>query len=510
MTLRFPHVLLGVALVCWSSVPLTNAAFTFSFSSPTECDDLTLTWSGGESPFSLLLIPVFGTPRNITIPDSAFSNGAGLFKTQLNFAAKEQLLLAMSDSQGFGTGGTTDVLTVGSSVGGSSCNTTDPGVDFTFELNDALQQCRTFSFSNYNSATQPVHILGIVPGGGHIELNPPTGPTSFDWTVDVAGGQSMVFLMYDSKGRQGGSSDVRLVSVSSDSRCLDNSAPSSTANPPAASTSSSTSATDPASSSTTSTAPSASETGHTSSAGVGPIVGTVIGAVIAIAAVITLGMFFIRRRRSNRAWNHPRRNASVDLLGKPGGPSGPVSHVYAYPHPTTAPYASQTLTSHESLAVTPSRSQHDIPTGSTPFLTSHNQYEPDPFVLPPLASPTVSSLTERDTRSRPTSTIQSQTSSARRKASLAGVHSYNQPARFILHTDLEEVEPDENGVVELPPQYTPHRAPIPAERIASVQPHLPGVPEGQASNQTPPTLPSHRAISPFSDEAAVRHDLESL
>lgn len=48
----------------------------------------------------------------------------------------------MSDSTGFGTGGTSDVMTVGSSVGGTSCNTTDPGVEFYYELNSALQQCR--------------------------------------------------------------------------------------------------------------------------------------------------------------------------------------------------------------------------------------------------------------------------------------------------------------------------------------------------------------------------------
>ncbi len=67
--------------------------------------------------------------------------------------------MVMSDASGFGAGGATDVLTVGSSLGGS-CNMTDPGkrvdricvvrhcnvipkgVDFSFQLNAALQQCR--------------------------------------------------------------------------------------------------------------------------------------------------------------------------------------------------------------------------------------------------------------------------------------------------------------------------------------------------------------------------------
>jgi hypothetical protein len=162
MASRLPWSLLQAVLLHWMTLSVANAAFTFTFSTPTQCDNLSLTWSGmlteslvlfvpcqrvrlsqgGQGPFSLQLIPILGTPRNISIPDSAFSNGKGSYETQLDFPATHQILLAMSDSTGFGAGGTTNVLTVGPSVGGSSCNTTDPGVDFTFELNDALQQCR--------------------------------------------------------------------------------------------------------------------------------------------------------------------------------------------------------------------------------------------------------------------------------------------------------------------------------------------------------------------------------
>ena len=71
------------------------------------------------------------------------------------------MVLSMSDATGFNTGGSTNVLTVNASQGGS-CNTTDPGescksisamhtltplplsqgVSFSFQLNTALQQCR--------------------------------------------------------------------------------------------------------------------------------------------------------------------------------------------------------------------------------------------------------------------------------------------------------------------------------------------------------------------------------
>jgi hypothetical protein len=328
----------------------------------------------------------------------------------------------------------------------------------------------------------------------------------------------MVFAMFDSKGtkllsfessrysliqylgRQGGASDVRTVSVSSDSSCLDSSAPSSTSNAPTASSSST------GSSSTTSSTPSNTQTSEEGSTSVGAIIGTAVGSIIALAVLVTLGMFFLRRRRKARTWRHSRRNTSVDLLGKPGGHGGPVSHVYAYPHPTIAPYASEGLASHDSLNVIPGRSQHDGSSGTSPFLpTSHSQdqYQPEPYILPPLGSPSATTVTDQDGRSRRASASQSQSSSARRKASLAGVHNYSQPTRFVVHTDLEEIQPDENGVVELPPQYTPHRTPIPAEQIASMQMHVPSTPQGHAVNQASQLLPRSRPLSPFADEAAV-------
>lgn len=82
----------------------------------------------------------------------------------------------MSDATGFGSGGTSLVTEVGPSVSGNSCNTTDPGVDFAFNLDSALTQCRqvrnpymcrhscltcpyrTYVFSGYTNAVQPVTI----------------------------------------------------------------------------------------------------------------------------------------------------------------------------------------------------------------------------------------------------------------------------------------------------------------------------------------------------------------
>lgn len=52
---------------------------------------------------------------------------------------------------------------------------------------------------------------------------------------------------------------------------------------------------------------------------------------------------------------------------------------------------------------------------------------------------------------------------ARSKAQMAGIAASNRPTRYYVHQDLEEVAPDVESeeVVELPPQYSERRAPIP-------------------------------------------------
>lgn len=85
----------------------------------------------------------FDAPINVSLPDSAFddSANAGLYSMQLSLEAQQRFLLTMSDATGFATGGTSEVLTVGSSVSGASCDTTGASPEFTFELPSALQQC---------------------------------------------------------------------------------------------------------------------------------------------------------------------------------------------------------------------------------------------------------------------------------------------------------------------------------------------------------------------------------
>ncbi|KNZ78538.1 hypothetical protein J132_00396 [Termitomyces sp. J132] len=282
-------------------------AFSFTTTPPTQCGDLSISWTGGTPPFQLVMYPLFGTQRNVSIPTTAFNNGAGSFTFQLPFPSGKQFVITMSDATGYGSGGTTNLQTTGASQGGL-CNTTDPGTDFQFELNSALQQCRPYFFSNYGGAIQPVTIVGTIPGGQTFLLFPPTGPVNYNWNANVVAGTSLLFTMVDAWGRKGGTSDIKIVGATDDAACINSSSPSST-------TASVTS--------TSNSAPSTTANSQTPSVIVSPsmtpehktsiaaIAGTVIGGLVFIAVVVTLGLFFLRNRNNNRRshGNHPYSSA---------------------------------------------------------------------------------------------------------------------------------------------------------------------------------------------------------
>ncbi|TDL28532.1 hypothetical protein BD410DRAFT_781054 [Rickenella mellea] len=438
-------------LLCLLLFPFVSA-FNFTLGQPSQCDNLTISWSGGRPPFQLLIIPPFNLPLNISIPANAFntSTSQGFFQTQLPVAAGRRILVSMSDASGFGSGGVSDLLTTGASISGATCNTTAPQPEFFFELNTALQQCRPYIFSNYRGAIQPVTIQGFVPLGNIFTLLPPKGPTKFSWTANVAYGTSLVFVMTDAAGRHGGSSDIVTVGWTNEGTCLNASSPASTASP----------------SSSTSSVNSPSATALplvNASKGLrvspGTIAGAVIGAVVLTALLIFLVAFcLLRRKRMNddpdasviptpafinnrRATilSTRRRNTtghSVDLLHNTGSESPPSSDSF----PPRDQYEPNPF-------IMPSE-----PSAANGHSESHDEFPRSPsdpgFSLP---------VTPRDTymsrQSRHMSFAASTTSDgARRKAQMAGLTSYQTP-RFILHTDADDESVDEPDVVELPPQY---------------------------------------------------------
>ncbi|KIL70910.1 hypothetical protein M378DRAFT_155854, partial [Amanita muscaria Koide BX008] len=117
--------------------------FNFSIGPTAQCDPLSVSWSGGQPPFQLLLIPPGGTITNITIPTTAFddvSKQGSYTVPQLYLTEGTQFMLSMSDGSGVFAGGTSSLKTVGASQSNQACNTTDLGTDFFFSLDSPLTQ----------------------------------------------------------------------------------------------------------------------------------------------------------------------------------------------------------------------------------------------------------------------------------------------------------------------------------------------------------------------------------
>ncbi|KAG8925876.1 hypothetical protein FRC01_009584 [Tulasnella sp. 417] len=457
--------------------------FSFSYSAPAQCGALTINWTGGTAPFSILITPAYDVPRNISIPAGAFVNGQGSYTiSPFPIVSQKQFLLTMSDGTGFGTGGTSGLLTAADPVGGATCDTSTPSLAYDFQLNTALQQCRPYVISNFNLATQPVTIYGLIPLGNSIILNPPAGQASYSWTANVKSGTNIILTMTDGQGRSGGSSDLLTVGASDDASCINANSPGSTitSGPTSAAASPSASKTRTGSAHASSASHSASASAAPSTSGKstsgGIIAGAIIGVIVLLLLCGSLIWFLLRRHRKKKDSPHistqfrKRRSLMpIDAVAadQPSAPLEPGGHYEAEPYvlPTTATTAS-TYTRSEG-GYYPPRAESESADG--------NRYVPGVAA----SSSHTSKYSEAFSgRGQPPNT----------------------PARFVLHTDAGEIpqEADED-VVELPPQYTSltgasvNRAPTYRQSNAPNAPTggaVPPLPQGQQQQGGYPTGPS--------------------
>ncbi|KAG5638642.1 hypothetical protein H0H81_011194 [Sphagnurus paluster] len=337
---------------------------------------------------------------------------------------------------------------------------------------------------------------GTIPGGTTFILTPPAGPTTFTWTANVGAGTSILFTMFDSRGRNGGTSDVKTVGITNDASCLDNTSPSSTPAPVPSPTPTSSHISATTKSRTpveTSPLPSVSpESGSKTS--VAAIAGTVIGALVFLAVAVTLGLFYLRKRKDSNQrrprteldpynapdtpGNYPYSSGAVaatsaspmalmpgagydsnpfldnppghsphhqtDYAHPPPSPYQPPSH-YQAPYQETPQYPQYPSSQSQYSNISHQRSPTSDPDPFNPYSLAH---EPPPAIIEPF------DLTERSSARDSMSTTQ-------RKAAMAGMSTYT-PSRFIIHTDVEDElpPPNQDGFVELPPQYSERRGPL--------------------------------------------------
>ena len=111
-------------------LPCLSAAYTFNFeSTPKACDNLSISVSGsGSPPYSVLVIPFGASPlaNNTevrTIFQHNFTGDSTSTSFQLKYPQNSQFVAVVSDSSGFGSGGTSGAVTVLAGDSSSCYNT---------------------------------------------------------------------------------------------------------------------------------------------------------------------------------------------------------------------------------------------------------------------------------------------------------------------------------------------------------------------------------------------------
>ncbi|WVQ75464.1 hypothetical protein IAR50_005089 [Cryptococcus sp. DSM 104548] len=491
---RYPRRMLMpfLALLAASLLIPHTLAFSFSTSTPTQCSNLTVQWTGGTAPFYLLFVPVeevtSGHIENITIPDGLTSPYSYSFT--LDQPSGLDFVLAMSDSTGFGSGGSTSVLTVGSSDN-TSCLPSTIDADFYFSLNPDSNpsSCSTMSISWPSNTTDPTNLYGIVPHGSAWRIPIDESGTSYDWTVDIASGTQFLLLMSDAGQYQtGGSTDLYTVQSGS-TDCLDVDSPSSVAG--------GTTSTSSASASTASV----SGVGGSSSGGgsggsgdlsggssshTGAIVGGTLGGVACLVLLGLLAFFCLRRQARRKPDNEglsakpysvthekAKRRRTVDL-GADGGEGeaereerdvgGEVYQLSPFRYPSPPDAAAGPGAASVTDAARPTQEGK-----IQPFVApSHTRpsMESTPGATPPGQTATSSGEVDRRASTRKTGTAPAPTASAQALAAFSGQSQQDgqgeaeetEPERRVVqHEDAGQVE-------ELPPAYNQLRARNPDER----------------------------------------------
>ncbi|KAK8843378.1 hypothetical protein IAR55_007035 [Kwoniella newhampshirensis] len=304
-------------------------AFSFSTSTPTQCGNFTVQWSGGTPPYHLVLVPTItvasGHIANSSIPTDLTSPYSYSFN--LDQPAGLEFMLSMSDASGWGTGGTTSILTVGSSSD-TSCLPSSLNYDFFFSISPDSNptSCSTMSVSWDSNATEPVYLYGMIPHGTSFQLPIDYGrSTSYDWTVNIAQGTQFLLLMADAGRYQTGGSTQLYTVQNGGTSCINSTSPSSNGGTSTTGTSSAA----PSSTSNVSgvggsssggtasdTSPSSGSSGKSHT---GAIVGGAVGGVAFLLLLALLLFCCIRRRARNKG---SAADPAIKSYGIAGGEKG--------------------------------------------------------------------------------------------------------------------------------------------------------------------------------------------
>ncbi|THG96633.1 hypothetical protein EW026_g5230 [Hermanssonia centrifuga] len=412
-------------------LPTLSSAFSFNFeSTPRQCQTLSISITGsGQPPYSVLILPFGPSPlANNTevrkIFQSNFTGDSTSHSFLLSYPESSQFVAVVSDSTGFGSGGTSGAVAVLSS-NDSSCYNVNQGVqpDFFYSLvPNSLTQCAaTRIWWDPTAGVQGTpSFQGVIPGGQSFIV--PQGSLTtvaeqglgFNWSPSVRAGTTMVFVASDDRGPGTGGSSTYIVNFG-DNGCLNDQSPSSTAGNPAGGS---------YPTSTSGAGIGNSDTHHTD---VGAIVGGVIGGLVGLVSILLIVLFFIRRNRFHKSQN----SRPVDLLNDQEGDGEPDGNLPQYYRPE--PFIVPDPTVSSSYGGDP---ETRTTTGLRPSLDGRSRY-----------SGTTADLLRPDTPDR--SATSGSTAYMRKSPAPPSFR----PVNIIQHDDAGPSE-DAPETIELPPAYT--------------------------------------------------------
>ncbi|KAF8549432.1 hypothetical protein OG21DRAFT_1421256 [Imleria badia] len=317
------------------------SGYSFDFSNqPEQCANLSLSISGsGKPPYSVLIIPYGPTPlpNNVEVRTIVFRQFPGddaSVSFQLKFPGSSQFVAVVSDSTGFGSGGTSVAASVMNSSDTTCFNASQTvSPDFPYNINPPNQvvQCSASRLWWDPSQVQGTpNFQGVIPGGESFSI--PVGTitnatdmgTGFQWMPTVREGSTLLVVAGDDRGLGTGGSDLFTVSAGlyPNSSCITNTSPSSTAGPPAGG------------SYPTNASGGLTSTSSGSSNNTGAIVGAVIGGLAAIVIFALVAFYIIRRKTVPRS----QKERPVNLLQGDPEDAEPPSNYLPPPYLRPDPY----------------------------------------------------------------------------------------------------------------------------------------------------------------------------
>lgn len=202
-------------------------AFTFNFTAPpTQCMNATVEWTDGTAPYKLLLVPTGAIHPEVRIIGDYTIESGNRFSFPLKYPENSTFVAVMSDATGFGTGGTTPIMTVAPAHNAAATCIQKSHVApefFIFTNPSVPQECAPMTISYSASAHPPVDVLLVIPGGAssRIESGSPTND-SFVWTPALRAGTQLLIVGGDTMGAgKGGSTDILTVAAGNSTACLD-------------------------------------------------------------------------------------------------------------------------------------------------------------------------------------------------------------------------------------------------------------------------------------------------